>query len=482
MKRFGEHYLTRLSSETGLRAIDDPAIAFVALTNENDVTQHFGNALLPDKKVPWHNAAYMAAARQFAEKYGLDRERTWHSWEPGPSKIFLNDLERRFADDQIRHLKALGLKALVSTTSTWGDNPIYSLPSLSVGDVVDVHAYGAEGWMGIDPLVAPNLLHWIQAGKVAGKPSTVSEWNLDGGLAVDRQTLPLYIAASAAHQGVSALMHYAYTQGPFNLRGNVNQWEAHADPLMAYVMPLAAMVYRRGVVAPARQSVVYAPSADEFFGRSVTPQDSVLRTFGEVSRFAVGLPAHPALPWLSAYKPQTGVRALTKAADTGLSPSVTSVRSDTGELVRDWARRIVTLNTPRVQAAMGEVGGQDLALADVQFRLTNPMATAVAISLDDQPLARSDDWLLVIAGRAQLQDGKPPFLAEPVRGVVQFRLGQTMQASIVTSDGESAVGELQPAAAQQGWLALDMSTFKGKGAIAMRLHRLPSAASGSAKR
>ena len=32
------------------------------LTNENDVTHHFGNALLPDKNVPKHNALYMAQA------------------------------------------------------------------------------------------------------------------------------------------------------------------------------------------------------------------------------------------------------------------------------------------------------------------------------------------------------------------------------------------------------------------------------------
>jgi hypothetical protein len=471
MKRFAERYLTRVSSETGLRAIDDPAVAFVALTNENDLTNHFGNALLPDKKVPWHNAGYTAAARQFAEKNGLDREKTWRSWEAGPSKIFLNDLERRFADDQIRHLKALGLKALVSTTSTWGDNPIFSLPALTVGDVVDVHSYGGEGWMGIDPLIAPNLLHWLQAGKVPGKPSTVSEWNLDGGLAIDRHTLPLYMAANAAHQGVAALMHYAYTQGPFAKSGGTGPYEAHADPALAYVMPLAALAYRSRLVAPARQSVVYAPSADEFFNRAATPHDAALRTHGEISRLAVAMPAHPALPWLQASRLDTTVQRLTVPTATGLPANASSVRSDTGELMRDWTRRIATIDTPRLQAAMGEVGGHDIKLADLQVRLSNPLATAVAVSLDDQPLARSADWALVVTGRALPQAGKQPYVMEPVAGVVQFRLTRPMTASIISSDGETAQGELAPSAAQQGWLALDLGTFKGKGALVLRLRK-----------
>jgi hypothetical protein len=46
-----------------------------------------------------------------------------------------------------------------------------------------------------------------------------------------------------------------------------------------------------------------------------------------------------------------------------------------------------------------------------------------------------------------------------------------MAASIISSDGETAQGELAPSAAQQGWLALDLGTFKGKGALVLRLRK-----------
>ena len=66
MQRFNAAYVTHVNQFTGLRYKDDPAIIAMLLTNENDVTHHFGNALLPDKKVPKHNALYMAQAEKFA--------------------------------------------------------------------------------------------------------------------------------------------------------------------------------------------------------------------------------------------------------------------------------------------------------------------------------------------------------------------------------------------------------------------------------
>jgi hypothetical protein len=41
----------------------------------------------------------MAQAGAFAAKYGLPKDKVWRSWEHGPSKLFLNDLDHRFDDD-----------------------------------------------------------------------------------------------------------------------------------------------------------------------------------------------------------------------------------------------------------------------------------------------------------------------------------------------------------------------------------------------
>src|SRR5206468_1733899 len=59
MKRFNEAYVKHTNVHTGLRYRDEPAIVAMLISNENDLTHHNGNALLPDKKVPGHTALYL---------------------------------------------------------------------------------------------------------------------------------------------------------------------------------------------------------------------------------------------------------------------------------------------------------------------------------------------------------------------------------------------------------------------------------------
>ena len=178
MQRFNEAYVNHFNPFTGLRYKDDPAIVVMMLTNENDVTHHFANRLLPDKNVPQHHALYMAQADAFAEKHGLPKDQVWRSWEPGPSKLFLNDLEHRFNVEMIKHLRELGVKVPIVTTSSWGEDPLSSLPALTTGNLIDVHSYGRAGELKSNPLYAANLMHWIAAAHLVDRPLSVTEWNV----------------------------------------------------------------------------------------------------------------------------------------------------------------------------------------------------------------------------------------------------------------------------------------------------------------
>ena len=120
MQRFNEVYLNHRNTFKGLEYKDDPGIVALLVTNENDITNHFGNLLLPDKQVPQHNARYMAQAEAFAAKFGLPKDKTWRSWEQGPSKLFLNDLEHQFDVRMSQQLRRLGAKVPIVTTSSWG--------------------------------------------------------------------------------------------------------------------------------------------------------------------------------------------------------------------------------------------------------------------------------------------------------------------------------------------------------------------------
>ena len=112
---------------------------------------------MPDKQVPQHNALYMAQAEAFAAKFGLAKDKTWRSWEQGPSKLFLNDLEHRFDAEMIQQLRKIGVKVPIVTTSSWGSDPLSSLPALVSGDMIDVHSYGGVDELEKNPLIRPHF-------------------------------------------------------------------------------------------------------------------------------------------------------------------------------------------------------------------------------------------------------------------------------------------------------------------------------------
>lgn len=423
MKRFNEAYVNRVNAFTSKRYKDEPAIAAMLITNENDITHHFGNALLPDKKVPRHNALYMAQAEAFAARHGLPKEKVWRSWEHGPSKLFLNDLEQRFNADMIAHLRALGVRTPIATTSAWGYNPLSSLPALSVGSVIDAHSYGGIGELEKNPIYAPNLMHWIAAAQVTGMPLMVTEWNVESFPSPDRHGIPLYIAASGSHQGVAALVQYAYSQVPLNGPGSVSNWHAFNDPAMIAMLPAAALMYRQGHVREATSTYVFTFSKEQFFGQSISPATSIaLRTAAEIGKLAIAFPQTKELPWLKRGVTAANGRMVTDPKQSLISLDAVEASSDTGELRRNWDQGIYIVNTSRSQAATGWIGGKQLSLPDVDIEVSTRNASVAVQSLDANPIAEADTILISLGARSIARTAKRlPFHSEPVEGELRIR-------------------------------------------------------------
>jgi len=423
MKQFDKEYLTHRNRYTGLRYLDDPAIAAVLITNENDITNHFGNALLPDKNVPMHSQRYMALATRFATEQGLAPGKTWRAWEPGPSKLFLNDLEHRFDVDMISYLRALGVKVPIATTSMWGDSPLSSLPALTAGDLIDVHAYGGTGAFEKNPRYAANLVDWMAAAQVAGKPMSVSEWNVDPFPVPDRGTIPLYVAAAASLQGWDALMQYAYAQVALDTQGAPSNWHAYNDPALLATLPAAALLYRRGDVREADTVYAFTPSAAQLFGASISPANSIaLRTALEKGRVVVSIPQSDALPWLAKGRIPSGANILTDPNQSLVDSGAQDAVSDTGELRRNWKQGVYSIDTPRTQAAMGWIGGVEIRLANVQIDVSTRNASVAVQSLDGRSIGETGAILISLGARAvpNSQD-RLPYRSEPVVGQLIIR-------------------------------------------------------------
>jgi len=428
MERFNAAYLNHSNFYTGVAYKNEPAIIALLITNENDITHHYGNELLPDHNVPLHNQLYMNEANIFANMKGLQIDRTWRSWEDGPSKIFLNDLEHRFDQNMIFSLRQLGIKVPIATTSFWGKEPLFSLPALTTGDLIDVHGYGEALEISKNPLTTSSLTDWLSIGQIAGKPMSITEWNVSPFPVPDRHTSPLHIASTARLQGWDAVMIYGYAQVPLNDAGKPSNWHSYNDPSLLATLPAAALLYRKGHVKEAVTTYVLTPDREQLFYQSISPETSVaVRTASEKGKVMVVMPKMVELPWLKSGAVSPGATAIKNYNQSLIPENATEVSSDTGEIKRNWIKGIYTINTAQTQAAAGMVGDEKIRLADVNFYIKTRNASIAVQSLDGEPINVSSSLMISLGTQSQPSRNGLPFLIEPLNGQIVIHAHKGMK-------------------------------------------------------
>ncbi len=438
MEEFDRKYLSHVNKYTGSAYKDEPAVLGILLSNENDLAAHFGNLFLPGKKNPYHRRLFMARVRAFAKRTGLPAGRLWRTWEPGPSKILLADMEHAWFLSMIEFLRGMGVRQLVAAGTSWGGMPLTGLSSLRAGDLVDVHAYGREGFLRADPAERPNFAAWIAAARLEGKPLACTEWNLGRFPARDRFAAPLYVASLASFQGWSALMLYGYAQVSLDGPPRGNNWSSFTDPALMGAMPAAALLFRRGDVAPARKTARVLVAREDLYGKARTPRNSAaLRTLPELHRMVLSLADVPELDWDGPSRPGPGPSFAVKDLDRSFpGKKAGRVVSDTGELVRDWKAGFQSIDTPRTQAVQGEVGGRVIGLKYARFRIRTRSCLVCFSSLDGRALPASRRILLTALARALPSPGnRLPFFSEPVEGEVELAAGRVRFLRPLGGDG-----------------------------------------------
>ncbi len=436
MIEFQENYLTHVNPYVGLAYKDDPAVIGILITNENDVTHHFGNHMLPDKGNPVHNAVFEQSVTDFAKRAGLSRRKAWQTWQPGPSKIYLNHQEHVFNTAMIDHLRGLGVKVPIATTNYWSGMSAYSLPSLAEGDLIDTHSYGGSEALDMNPHYDSNYVTRIAGGQVYGKPLAISEWKVPFP-ETDRFTAPLYMASIACLQGWDAPMMYNYSQGSLNSPNSISSWSSHTDPAVIGIMPAAALAYRQQHVRGAEKTYCVNLSREQtYFRRTDAESSAAIRTLAETSKVTIGLPDVPELDWDTASRPGPDVEVVSDLDRDFIPAGQTYVESDTRELRRDWRKGIHTINTAKTQAASGWLGGETIELDQVQIELSTPKAVVAVTSLDNAPIADSRKILVTVIGRAVARKRKPPFFSEPITGTLRITAPAGLVAYPLAPDGE----------------------------------------------
>ena len=436
MKDFNAKYMAHVNRYTSLAYKDDPAIMGLLITNENDITSHFGNLMLADKNNPWHNRVFEGCVRAFAQRHGLKSDQTGRTWEPGPSKLFLAETEYRWSRRLLGALDQIGVKVPVSTTQMWGGMSLYGLPPLTAGGIIDVHSYGSAEALSANPRFKDNYVSYLATGQAYGKPVSITEWNVPYPK-VDRFTAPLYVASISALQGWDAPMIYNYSQRTFGKPSRQGTWSTFSDVAITGMMPAAALLYRQGHVSDAVKSYCIMLDRESLYFKSSHPKNMAsLRTLVEQSKIMIGLPDTKELDWDEQTKVLGAATAITDTDRDFISAGRESVRSDTGELTRNWVKGYQTIDTDKTQAVHGWIGDEALHLKHASFEIATPKAAVAISSLDGQAIGKSRKMLISAVARAvPSEGGRMPMLSEPVNGRIRIAGPSGLKLVPVAGDG-----------------------------------------------
>lgn len=251
---------------------------------------------------------------------------------------------------------------------------------------------------GTDPLVAYSLA------RATNKPFVVTEWNSGQPNDYGAETL-LMAASHASHQGWAGVWLFDYhSNGDWNRSQFENFFSIDSNPVKMATAPLAALLFRRGDVAPSNSfSFLAMPPerawdavAQTAYGPTMQPFVQSWANSGATRDVALTQRAQ----WL-------GAQALFPTPSRATLEAPGSWTSDTGQIHRDglgWS-----LNTPRAKAFAGFFGGQRLMLGELEawfptqkgINASSSWAAGGVAAMDGQSVATSKRLLVTLCGRAE---------------------------------------------------------------------------------
>jgi hypothetical protein len=489
-KEYTLNLLTHVNPYTKTEYRKEPAIAIVEILNENGIGQgytpptRFYADELDGLYNTWLKANLTAEQLQkLREQAGVQGDaliprlagnaRATAPKDRYETEVrFFMDLENNFYQDMKTYLRDQGVKQPLIGTADHGHSgpPWVMLTSLSKLDILDGHIYW-NSYVGVGnaPMVNDPLhstVVQLSRTAFAGKPYTVSETNHPFPNEYAGEGIPI-LAAYAGFQDWDMVIMYTfepkkdpawkpYVGDPFDI--------SH-DPVRMTEMAAGALMFLRGDVKPARQTVERTYSRAQVLDAGLLPGG--LRAGSEQPYFTPGFPL--ALPL------EHGVRI--KSFDGPPTAQLTAsganpIVSDTKELswyTSDAKTGLVTVETDRAQALIGFIKANQKTLKNLGAEITNNFATILLTSMDDKPLARADKMLLNAASRVANTgqtwndarsgtgrggQGHSPTLIEPVAGTVTLRNiegAKSVSAAALDGSGKPIGAPIPARKTAAGW-------------------------------
>ena len=405
---------------------------------------------------------------------------------------FLLEVQTKFYADTHAFLRQLGFKGPI-TASNWATaspevfGPLEKL-SYTVGDFIDRHGYFGSNHKGPnsewsireghtysdrsglrfdaeDPTKPRQFVHPGMDPHYDGKPSMISEttWNRPNRF---RSEAPLYFACYGALQHIDAIVHFAFDGDRWSVKPGywMQPWTL-MSPAMLGQFPAAALIYRRGLVAPGAMLAEISLNKDDLVHLKGTPlpQDAALDEL-RLKDVPPGSEVKPGqrLDPLLHYAGRAGVKFVNTPGSTKVSDlkpfidhAKQTVNSTTGELKLDYRQGVLTINAPHAQGVSGALKSAGaVATSDLTISSDLGLGHIIAVSLDGQPLATAGRILLQVMSEEQPSG----FQTEPVSATVKgiTRLGTDPWQ---VKDLQGSVHFKRPDAAQLKVTALDFNGY-----------------------
>lgn len=468
-KEYARMLLGLRNPYTGLRYADDPAVAIVEIANENsllefwqrnwlrgervpggenlqlDLTPHYA-ALLTARYNDWlarnRTPAEVAALRQMAGvapgaavpfmRRGAFRDAPQPRFRA--EIAFLTSVEIDFQQEMARYLREeVGIKSVIMPTA---DHTYFiagqpMMRSSGRFDVMDSHVYWQHpaiyGHRG-DPMVNhPELSIPVKLARTAmtGKAFTVSEVNHPYPTDYGAEMIPT-LAAYAGLQDWDGIFFYTFEATLLDKATAVigDHFDITQDPVKIAQLPLGAMLFLRGDVAPARTVVERSYSTEQIDEAARMPR-------AEQPYFTPGFPM--TLPLV--HGSRVACLDCAPVAAPPVAPA-NPISSDTGELQwrTDSQGGTISIDTPRSQALVGFVRAARVKTTHLSADIANPFAAISLSSLDGKPVRTADRLLLTATAQAgnsgqvwnkrhSMLDvwGTAPTWIEPVSGWLMLR-------------------------------------------------------------
>jgi len=476
--------LTHKNPYTGLRYVDDPALAVVEMQNEDSV--FFWNPLgwlAEGKKMPLHSRMLREMwAAWVKKKYKSDNDlkAAWGQLKEGDSvnakelKLmgpwelagegargafagedkrsgdyieFLAEMQRAFYDNCEKTMRAAGLKC-ASMTTAWqvggAASEAANIWTDAAGTMIDRHNYagGGAGVHGIAEGKVNNESHLGRPGggifsvgmkQMEGKPFSISEWTQSAPNQWKVECAPIMAFYAMGLQGWDMSNHFCQSGTRIADGWGGSSYVTDTPAYIGQFPALAFALYRGHITEAPIVAARRLTLTDLFTGKDALKQDATKGGYDVKTIVNNGGTPTEAFAVGRVSVDFKGGKSAEADFSKYWDEQNKIIQSATGELTWDYGRQVITVHTPKTQAVIGRAQGQTFQLPGVSAEFKTPFVSVIFTPLDDLALAQSRHILITAlaqdkqsgarynADGTNLEStGTAPLLLEPVQATLKF--------------------------------------------------------------